>query len=232
MFHLVHRTWNPITGCLHLCRYCWARRLVETRLRFRTRKYRDGFKPIFHPEELKRRFKPNEFVFCCDVGDAFGDWVPRDWILKVLQVVRRYPKTTFLFLTKNPARYLEFIDEFRGLGNVILGATIETDLDHLYYLYRISGAPDPTERFRALLKVRELGFRVMVSIEPVIKFNLHNLYLMMVELEPEFIYIGYDNYGNKLPEPPLSMVLRLIKALRSHGITVYEKTLRKAWYEP
>jgi len=53
-----------------------------------------------------------------------------------------------------------------------------------------------------------------------------------VELEPEFIYIGYDNYGNKLPEPPLSMVLRLINALRSHGITVYEKTLRKAWYEP
>jgi len=41
----------------------------------------------------------------------------------VLKVVKETPKATFLFLTKNPARYLEF----NFPNNVILGATIETN---------------------------------------------------------------------------------------------------------
>jgi len=231
MFHLVTRTWNVITGCKHNCIYCWSRRLVETRLKHTTRKYRDGFKPRFHPEELKRRFREGEFIFVADMGDAFGNWVPRDWILRVLDVVRRYPKTTFLFLTKNPARYLEFIDEFRGLGNVILGATIETDLDDLYVGHGISNAPRPTERFRALREVREHDLRVMVSVEPILDFSLYDFFMKIAGLEPEFVYVGYDNYGNRLPEPSLGKTLELIEALRSYGITVYEKTLRKAWHE-
>ncbi len=44
MFNIVSRTWNPVTGCLHFCRYCWARRLAETKLRNK-RRYADGFKP-------------------------------------------------------------------------------------------------------------------------------------------------------------------------------------------
>jgi len=31
-----------------------------------------------------------------------GVWVPRSWILRVLEHVRRFPQTTFFFLTKNP----------------------------------------------------------------------------------------------------------------------------------
>jgi hypothetical protein len=43
-------SWNPVTGCLHGCRYCYAR---EIALR---PKYKDsypiGFKPLFHHERL------------------------------------------------------------------------------------------------------------------------------------------------------------------------------------
>jgi len=44
MFDAIDKTWNPVIGCLHNCCYCWAKRLVETRLK-NTVKYRDGFKP-------------------------------------------------------------------------------------------------------------------------------------------------------------------------------------------
>ena len=230
MFHLVTRTWNPITGCLHGCVYCWSRRLVETRLRWITRKYRHGFKPAFHEEELSELFKPGEFVFVSDMGDMFGDWVPEEWIMRVLDVVRRFPKTTFLFLTKNPRRYHVLKGTLCLYRNAIFGATIETDIDDLYAGHRISGATTPSERIQCM---RSLGaLRKMVSIEPVIEFSNPKTFAERVaEIEPEFVYVGYDNYNNKLPEPPLSKTLELIDTLRSHGIVVYEKTIRKAWWE-
>jgi hypothetical protein len=47
---------------------------------------------------------------------------------------------------------------------------------------------------------------------------------------PAEVYIGYDNYGCKLPEPPLAKVKALISRL--DGLTrVHAKSLRLAWYE-
>jgi len=231
MFHKVTRTWNPITGCLHYCVYCWARRLAEGRLR-NTRKYSDGFKPKFHPEELSKRFKPGEFVFVADMGDMWGDWVPKQWILQVLEVIRKYPKTTFLLLTKNTKRYLKFAGFLKGLPNVILGATVETDDSDLYKSYRISKAEAP---FSRLIDMSYLSIcrdmKVMLSIEPILNFNMENFVNWIADIKPEFVYVGYDNYNNKLPEPPLHKTMELIDQLKEHGITVYTKTLRKAWYE-
>ena len=229
MFHKVTRTWNPITGCLHYCVYCWARRLAEGRLK-NTKKYSEGFKPRFHPEELRKKFKPGEFVFVADMGDMFGKWVPKEWILKVLEVVKRYPGTTFLLLTKNPKRYLDFYRVLEGLDNVVLGATIETDDDVLYFKHRISRAPMPCNRFQYMELAPTIG-RTMLSIEPILDFDLNIFLDKILKVEPEFVYVGYDNYNNKLHEPPLHKTMELIDQLKEHGITVYTKTLRKAWYE-
>jgi len=232
MFGMVTKTWNPITGCLHRCVYCWARRLVETRLK-NTKKYRKcGFSPTIHMEEFKVTFKPNELVFVSDMGDMWGEWVSSDWIMKVLEHVRKFPKTKFLFLTKYPRRYLNFSGLLKKLDNVILGATIETDRTIDYLAWKISEAPAPDARMAAMWALRLRGFKnLMVSIEPILDFRLETFVDMILKIEPEFIYVGYDNYNNKLPEPPLEKTLRLIKELRDQGFTVYEKTIRKAWYE-
>ena len=131
MFSVVTRTWNPVSGCLHGCVYCWARRLALTKLR-NTRRYREGFKPRLNPEEFRRRFSEGDLVFVCDMGDLFGEWVPSEWIERVIEYTGRFPRTDFLFLTKNPARYHEFLDKFPP--NAILGATIETNRDERYDL--------------------------------------------------------------------------------------------------
>ncbi len=219
-------TWNPVTGCLHDCTYCYARRLVETRLRD-TRKYRDvGFKPKLHRYELRRRFKPGSYVFVSDMGDLFGDWVPRDWIALVLNTIRKNKGSRFLLLTKNPSRYHEFLDSMPD--NVVLGATIETNRDEL--AKSLSKAPPPSERYRAMagLEWREK----LVVVEPILDFDQETLTRWIARIEPRGVYIGYDNWSNKLQEPPLEKTLNLIKSLEELGLKVCKGTIRKAWYRP
>ncbi len=62
---IITRTWNPVTGCTHMCKYCWARRLAETRLRH-VKRYRHGFKPRLNVEEFSKKFEPGEFIFVSD----------------------------------------------------------------------------------------------------------------------------------------------------------------------
>jgi len=162
------------------------------------------------------------------MGDMWGSWVPDEWIVRVLEHVRRFPETTFLFLTKNPQRYGEFKDLLSDLDNVILGATIETNRDYGYK--RISRAPWPSERLAAMRSLSLSGFEnLMVSIEPIMDFNLPFPEDIRA-LKPRFVYVGYDNYNCKLPEPPLKKTLSLIKKLRKFT-TVRTKTIREAWYE-
>ena len=225
MFDFVTETWNPITGCLHNCVYCWARRLALTKLKYLPR-YREGFVPRFNESELRRSFKPNTLVFCCDMGDIFSPNVRDEWIYMVLEHIARFPKTWFLLLTKNPERYKDFLSVMPR--NVILGATIETNNDELHLQHRISQAPLPGKRIKAMRQL-QWSFK-MLSIEPILDFT-DRFVDEITSINPILIYIGYDNYNNRLPEPPLRKTLSLIRELQKRGLTVREKTIRAAWFE-
>jgi len=229
MFNIVTRTWNPVTGCTHQCIYCWARMFVERRLRYRSPKYKEGFIPKLHQEEFKKRFKPGEFIFVCDMGDLFCRGICDEWILKVLKHIARFPHTTFLLLTKNPQRYTGFIDLIPN--NVVLGCTIETNRDDIYKAHSISRAPLPSERYLIMKDI--MWNQKFVSIEPVILFDTDKFFKIIVDINPKIVYIGYDNYGvlrrRRVPEPPIKQVLELVELLQETGIEVKlkGKTLEK-----
>jgi protein gp37 len=112
-------TWNPITGCRHGCKYCYARKFARRR--------GDDFTPKFHPERLGqiKQPKPGDKVFVGSMADVWGKWVPAGWIEQILAVCESRPEVYFQFLTKNPARYAEF----EIPANCWVGATITNQDD-------------------------------------------------------------------------------------------------------
>lgn len=105
-------TWNPVTGCEHGCKFCYAREIANSdRMK---PYYPNGFKPTFHEYRLSAPANTkvpdtNEArdgrVFVCSMADLFGKWVPNEWIEKVFKACLESPQWEYLFLTKWPERY-------------------------------------------------------------------------------------------------------------------------------
>jgi protein gp37 len=87
-------TWNPITGCKRGCSYCYARRIHE---RFNKTPYSDI---VLHPERLNDPIKHKKpcTIFVGSMSDCCY-WKQSDF-LKVLEICRKCPQHTFMFLTK------------------------------------------------------------------------------------------------------------------------------------
>ena len=122
-------TWNPVTGCMHGCEYCYARRIAERfgthnkyerpyepvldvpirRVRTEAEPYPYGFMPTFHRYRLGEpaRWTKPRTIFVCSMADLFGEWVPDSWIEDVFDACENAPQHRYLFLTKNPKRYIE-----------------------------------------------------------------------------------------------------------------------------
>lgn len=121
-------TWNPITGCLHNCPYCYARDISE---RFAgTAAFPNGFTPTLRADRLSAPLNgtprasedPRERrIFTGSMTDLFGRWVPPEWINAVLDVTRRAQQWEFLMLTKFPKR----MAEFEIPDNVWMGTTVD-----------------------------------------------------------------------------------------------------------
>jgi len=119
-------SWNPITGCLNGCEYCYARRLANGRLRERylantriarpipddaSRRYRhlidlydDPFYPRFWPERLSFIATKPRGVLVCDMSDLFGIGIPEVWMAQVMLEILIHPRDRFYLLTKQPQR--------------------------------------------------------------------------------------------------------------------------------
>ena len=215
MFGFVKKTWNPVVGCLHDCYNgrCWAR--IQARRQKRRCFYCYHFYPHMHEDRL-RNVPKTGVVFVVSMGDMWGHWVPRTVITKVLEALKPYwekPDLIFFFETKNPVRYVDFVDLIPP--NSILSTTIESDIDH-----KVSMAPPPKERYLAMVSPELEEFAKHVSVEPIMKFNLGTLYKWIREINPKMVSVGYDNYNAKLPEPPVGETMRLIEKLKR--ITVVE----------
>jgi hypothetical protein len=191
MFESVDDTWNVVKGCRHGCTWCWARGCAETRLRHNPR-YRDGFEPAFFPGDLERRFKPGQFILVAEMGDLFGQWVPGPWIAAVLAAIRTHPRTDFLLMTKNPARYHSWT--WLLPKNACIGTTIETNRPH-----GGTRAPQPDER--ALAMMTHPHPHKFVSIEPLMDFDVPVLVNWIEAIGPDIVEVGADNSHSGLPEP-------------------------------
>jgi len=175
-------TWNPIVGCKHNCTKktmgfdCYAK-VTNDRFKF-IEKWDEPqfFIERIHKTELPR--KPS-IIFVGSMADMFGEWIDEKWIEEIIRVVRRYPEHIFMFLTKNPKRYLKF----NFPKNVMLGATITSTNEYVL--------SDSRNYISSLRILKSNGWKVFFSIEPlldVVKFNYINF--------ADLIIIGADTSRN------------------------------------
>ena len=181
-------------------------------------------------KELSVNYGEGKTIFIEHCNDMFAEGVPDAFIEYILAHVELYPKNTYLFQTKNPARLLKWYG--RLPSPAILGTTIETN----FSVGQWSKAPHPRKRYEAMLELRHeiddcFGYgqegepdKLMLTIEPIMKFNLDELSSWIIELKPDFINIGADSKHHGLPEPTKDEVMALVKVLGDNGITVNKKT--------
>jgi len=214
MFHVggeVLKTWNVFVGCKFQCTYCNARNAALTRLKHSPR-YQDGFSPHLVEGELSRKFKPDSFVFVGYMGDVA--WAKPEERELILQRVYLSLGTRFLFQSRNP--HIFNSTDWPKLSNIYYGTTIETNRD-----YRLSHAPTPFERYHSFSMLKHP--HKLVSIEPIMDFDLDVMLGWMKEIKSAIIQVGADNYHNRLPEPHWDKVEALLKGLREICPQVVEK---------
>lgn len=205
-------TWNPVTGCLHGCEYCYARKIAE---RFEPYEIYDpemalqrhaiankqliglgapyvldfpwqqrnkngtiqnapypfGFVPTFHRYKLDepQKWKKPRNIFVCSMADLFGDWVPDEWIDDVIKATQRALQHRYLFLTKNPERYGEWLERFEE-GRI-------SELDELENCWFGASASNNAELERAnrskaqWVSIEPIRERIETDEDPFIEFN-------------------------------------------------------------
>ena len=179
-------TWNPVTGCLNGCPYCYARRIADrfagcdadstfginhkatwkrvnpdseqaealfevdakwppVNIKFDAKRhmqvsriapYPFGFQPTLRRDHLFDYAKERgRTIFVCSMADLFGEWVPDSWIQEVFAACERAPQHRYLFLTKNPARYIKLAKAgaLPVRDNMWYGTTTTTPDDTFFY---------------------------------------------------------------------------------------------------
>ena len=219
------KQWNPFVGCRFDCLYCKTsfQRQAKRQKQNCITCYR--YEPHEHPERLSvslPKTRNGEFIFTCANSDI--SFCPTEFLERIVARIAREKEKTFLIQSKNPKTFGRVVFP----PNVILGITIETNRDALYQSAGMSKAPPPSQRFADFLKIQNA--RKMVTIEPVLQFDLEVMVNWIKQLTPVKVWIGYDSKNNNLPEPELSMVKALKHGIEQFdlGIEVKEKIMRDA----
>ena len=217
------KQWNVVVGCRFDCVYC--RKSFQAQMKRQRQNCEDcySYVPHFHKERLTDRLpktQGDEFVWIGSSSDV-AFWNPK-WIEPIFDRIFQEFSIQFFIQSKNSdCLYdLHLRDDFPP--NLWLGITLETNRNTGYD--KISKAPVPSVRFEQARLLRP----DIVTIEPILDFDMEVFVWMIRLLAPRVVYIGYDTKKCGLPEPPLAKAIQLVAKLHQFT-TVKWKLMREAW---
>lgn len=226
-------TWNPVTGCMNGCEYCYARKIAH---RFTTEsenhtyfdgkpisKYHEldnpavviktdrkspypfGFEPTFHRYRLNepQKWTKPRTILVCSMADLFGDWIPDGWLHEVFAACEKSPYHRYMFLTKNPKRYIEY------------GVPIASNM---WYGMSITRAAD----FSQVNKLPAFN-RTFLSIEPLLEdLKIDSRGFLLAQTD--WIIIGAET-GHRSGKvvPQKKWVMDVVRICRERGKPVFMK---------
>jgi DNA repair photolyase len=212
MYGFVTRTFNMVKGeCPHGCRYCYMKRWgrqAPARL------------------DLKERATDlgnGKFIFIGSSCDLFASDIPGEWIGMVLEKAAAHDNQ-YLVQSKNPARFHRYLDKLPP-ERFTLCTAIETNRAYPEFMGR---SPPVESRIAAMCRLpRQYRKRKMITVEPVMDFNLKELSYGILCCDPCQVNIGADSGHNALPEPPAEKIRGLIASLKTFTRAVEKNNLRR-----
>lgn len=232
-------TWNPVTGCLHGCEYCYAKGIADRygagwetasgkfpvledvmygqrigkdgKPKTRKEAYPYNFTPTFHRYHLNDYTgKKSRNIFVCSMADLFGSWVPDNWIEEVFKACEKAPQHNYLFLTKNPERYVELAE--KG----ILRCS-----DNMWY-----GWSEVSDDKRRNTFCFPYHINTFVSVEPILEPVHPSL--------KDWIIVGAETGRRKNKViPKREWIEPIVEDCKKYGIPLFMKSsLTEIWKEP
>lgn len=197
MYKWITHTWNTVKGvCPHDCSYCFMKKWGK-------------LNPVhFDEKELKTDLGENNFIFVGSSCDMFADEIPNEWILRTLEHCDKFDNK-YLFQTKNPYRFWDFIDYTVISDKSVLCVTIESNRVYSQMGY----APSSNNRIYSLTELKGV-IPIYVTIEPIMDFDMGKMIRSIQNIKPQQVNIGADSGGNNLPEPSKDKTLQLISELK------------------
>jgi len=207
MYGFVTHTWNTVKGrCPHDCSYCYMKAHGEQK------------DLHFDEKELNTDLGEGNFIFVGSSCDMWAESVPDEWIAKTIAHCRKYQRNNYLFQTKNPARFVRFLQHDTFPVGTVLCTTIETNRDYV----QMGIAPNTHERAMQMGSYELRTYAKMVTIEPIMDFDIKELAYYICLTGAVQVNIGADSKGHGLPEPSGYKIKLLIEALPGY-ITVEQK---------
>lgn len=167
--------------------------------------YPFGFQPTLHRYrmDIPSKLKMGKNIFVGAMTDMFGKWVPDRWINEIFEVCERNPIHNYLFLTKNPERYLQY-GVPKGKSNLWYGTTVTRRIE----MRKIGCLPAEAHTF--------------VSIEPIFENLYPEQYWTLREVD--WIILGAETGRNKQKVvPKLEWIEGIVHVAEIAGIPVFMK---------
>ncbi|WP_317167539.1 radical SAM protein [Dysgonomonas sp. ZJ279] len=209
MYKFITHTGNAIKGiCEHDCKYCYM-------------KPKGNLKDVRLDEtELKTELEYGNFIFVGSGTDMFASNIPSEWIIEVLNHCND-SDNKFLFQSKNPRRFLEFI-EHPVFKKSVICTTIESNRIYSEFM---GATPSVEERAKAMGEIADKGIETYVTIEPIMDFDLDELVELIKTCKATQVNIGANSHYklNQLSEPTRDQILKLIEKLSNLKIVVDKK---------
>ena len=142
----------------------------------------------------------------CSMADLFGEWVPDEWIQAVFEACKAAQQHRYLFLTKNPQRYIDLRDKgvlprWSEAQNMWFGSTATTKKTDIF--------------------CDTLAYNTFVSIEPIIEpfDNLGNRACIV-----DWIIVGAET-GNRKGRivPKKDWIMEIVEGCRRTNTPLFMK---------
>jgi len=184
-------------------------------------KLSDPFSPRFWEERIlplhtpRRADSPKKGIFVCDMGELFGDWIPRSWQEQVFNAIKANPDYRFYLLTKQPQNLVKF-SPFPD--NCWVGVTItdgDDDKTPLAYMKKVKA------------KVKFISFEPLLHWWDVATSEMVAKSLKIAGID--WLIIGAQTRPTVYPR--IEWVQEIVEAADKAGIPVFLKDNLKSLFE-